>query len=64
MNKEIINYINDQINFYKNRLKKIEKNISDKKRVGLPVTELDEFQKKIENNHILEFQNLLKEYSK
>ena len=58
--EQIKAYYEDQLNFYTNRKKKVEKAIEDKKRVGLPVTILDTIKLGIESGHVLEFKNELK----
>jgi len=59
MNREIKEYYEDQLSFYTNRQKKIEKHIADKKKVGLPVTELDYLKVEVEAGHVEEFENRL-----
>jgi len=56
---DVAAYYVDQLSFYTNRKKKIEKHIADKKKVGLPVTELDYLKVEIEAGHVEEFENRL-----
>jgi len=59
LKKNLIEYYKDQISYYTKRQKNYEKSIADKKRVGLPITFLDELAHAEEMNNVNRFKERL-----